>query len=117
MVTPHHIPSYREPLPEPRFAYSVQNVTFSNVTCLSERPIGIVATGSLTRNIQLKDMIIQIVPEERPSLKGNVIDLAPGPVNYEIPHQGIGIVYKNTTLQIINVVNGTGTPVEVVEIQ
>lgn len=116
MVTPHHITSYREPLPEPRFDYSMRNVTFTNITCLSERPVGIVASEPLTCNIQLKDMIIQLVPEERPSLKGNVIDLAPGPENYKIPRQGIGIVYKNAFLQVVNVVDGVGEPVELVEI-
>ena len=116
MVTPHHIPSYREPLPEPRFATSVKNVSFSNITCLAERPVGIVASELLIQNVQLKDMMIELVPEIRPSLKGNVIDLAPGPENYQIPHRGVGIVYKNASLHVEHVVDGAGKAVEIIEI-
>jgi hypothetical protein len=116
MVTPHHSKSYREALPEPRFEPCIKNVSFSNVTCISERPIGIVASEPLVKNIQFKDVIIEIIPETRPSLKGNVIDLAPGPENYPIPHSGVGIAYKNARLQIENVTDAEGNPVEIIEI-
>jgi hypothetical protein len=116
MVTPHHIPSYREPQPVPRFETGVKNVTFSGIVCLSERPVGIVASEPVIKNVLLKELVIEIVPEERPSLKGNVIDLAPGPENYTIPHPGIGIVYKNTHLQVDHVVDGEGQPVVMLEI-
>jgi hypothetical protein len=115
MVTPHHIPAYREPLPDPRFSTCIKNVTFSNVTCLSERPIGIVASAELIQNVQFKDMILETVPEIRPSLKGNVIDLAPGPINYKIPRAGIGIVYKNVRFQVEHVSDEKGGPVEIIE--
>jgi hypothetical protein len=114
MVTPHHIGAYREPLPEPRFEVDVKNVSFSNITCLVERPIGIVASKPLIKNVKLKDVTITHVPEMRPSLKGNVIDLAPGPENYKIPRSGIGIVYQNAQLQLENITDSSGNPVEIV---
>ncbi len=116
MVTPHHIPSYRDPQPEPRFEYSLQNVTFSGLTCLSPRPIAVVASEPLVKNIQFKDISIEFVPDERPSLKGDVIDLAPGPRNYTLPHDRVGIAYKNAEIRIDNVTDGSGKPVRVVEI-
>ena len=123
MVTPHHISGYRDPLPAPRFDAGIRNVVFSNLTCLSERPIGIVASeaagaaAALIQNVQLKDLTIQITPEERPSLKGNVIDLAPGPQNYAIPRPGIGIVYRNAALRLENILDHNGRPVEILEIE
>lgn len=116
MVTPHHIASYREPLPEPRFDAGIKDVSFSNLICIAERPIGIVASEPLIENVRLKDIVVEIVPEIRPSLKGNVIDLAPGPVNYEIPRDGIGVVYRNAHVAIENVTDQAGNPVEAVEI-
>lgn len=115
MATPQHIARYRDPLPEPRFDTSIRNVTFSHLTCVSERPVGIVADGPLIQNVQIRDAVIQIVPEIRPSLKGNVIDLAPGPENYQIPRSGVGVFYKNAQLQLRNVVDHQGNPVEMVE--
>jgi len=117
MATPHHIARYREPLPASRFDTSIRNVSFTNITCISERPVGIVADRPLIKNVQLRDMVIQIVPEERPSLKGNVIDLAPGPENYKIPRSGVGVFYKNAQLQLRNVVNADGTPAGMVEMR
>ncbi len=116
MVTPQHIPAYREPLPEPRFETSVRNVSFTHLTCRSERPIGVVASQPLIQNVQFKDVVVEIVPEARPSLKGNVIDLAPGPENYPIPWPGIGIAWKNAQLRVENVTDSAGQPVEMVEI-
>jgi hypothetical protein len=116
MVTPHHIPSYRDPLPPPRFDASIRNVTFTGLTCLSPRPIGIVASEPLVKNVQLKDITIDFIPDHRPSLKGHVFDLAPGPLNYELPQDRIGIAYKNAEIRIENVTDGFGNPVEVVEI-
>jgi hypothetical protein len=58
----------------------------------------------------------EIIPEIRPSLKRNVIDLAPGPENYAIPRPGVGIAYKNAHLQAANVTDPDGKPVEAVEI-
>jgi hypothetical protein len=116
MVIPHHIPTYRDAQPAARFQQSVRNVTFSNTTCLAERSVGILASEPLVENLQIKDMVIQILPEERPSLKGNVIDLAPGPQNAPIPRPGIGIVYRNASFRIENVVDDQGKPVEVVAI-
>ena len=116
MVTPHHLEAYRDPLPEPRFDICIKNVFFSGITCISERPIGIVASEPLIQNIQLKDMVIEVIPEIRPSLKGNVIDLAPGSENYSIPQDGIGIVYKNAQPQLENVTDQMGNPVKSLEI-
>ena len=116
MATPHHIDSYREPMPEPRFDSCVRNVSFSNVSCIAERPIGIVASERLIENVQLKDVTVEIVPESRPSLKGNVIDLAPGPENLEVPHSGVGVLHKNAELQIENVTDAAGNPADIVEI-
>jgi hypothetical protein len=116
MVTPHHISRYREPLPAPRFDTCIRNVSFSGITCIAERPIGIVASEPLIKNVQLKDVTIEIVPEERPSLKGNVIDLAPGPENYAIPREGVGVVHKNAHLHIERVTNPDGEPVEIIDI-
>jgi len=114
MVSPQHIERYREPLPDPRFDLAVRNVHFTNVSCHAERPIGVVATEPLTRNIQFRDVIIEIVPEERPSLKGNAIDLAPGPENYEIPKAGIGMVCVNSEPVLDNVTDADGTPIETI---
>jgi len=116
MATPHHIPSYRDPLPAPRFDASVRNVTFSNLICLAERPVGIIASEPLVRNVRFADIVIEIVPEVRPSLKGNVIDLAPGLENYQIPPGRIGIVYRNAQLQWENISDPSGNPVEILEI-
>lgn len=116
MVTPHHISSYREPQPAPRFDTSIKNVAFSNLICRAERPIGIVASAPLIKNVQLKDITIEIVPEIRPSLKGNVIDLAPGPENYQIPHSGVGVLYKKAHLQIDQVTDPEGNGVEILDI-
>lgn len=113
MVTPHHIERYRDPLPEPRFDCCVQNVVFSNVTCRGERPIGVVATEPLLRNVQFRDCIMEMVPEEKPSLKGNVIDLAPGPENYPIPEGNRDIVCENADLLLDNVTDEKGDPVGV----
>jgi hypothetical protein len=116
MVTPHHIPSYRDPLPPPRFDAGIRNVTFSDLTCLSPRPIGIVASELLVKNVQLKDITIDFIPEPRPSLKGNVFDLAPGSQNYALPHERVAIAYKNAEIRLENVVGMDGQPVDVVEI-
>ena len=117
MVTPHHIPYYRDPLPAPRANAGVRNVTFSNLICRAERPIGIVASEALIQNVTLRDITIELVPEIRPSLKGNVIDLAPGPENYAVPRAGIGVVYRNAELRCENVCDARGQPIEILEIQ
>jgi hypothetical protein len=111
MVTPQHIAAYRDPLPELRFSVSVKNIAFSNITCIAERPIGIVASEPILRNIQLRDICIEIIQEARPSLKGNIIDVAPGPQNYEFPPGEFGMVYKNAQLYLENVTNESGAPV------
>ncbi|MFP4380139.1 MAG: glycoside hydrolase family 28 protein [Candidatus Sumerlaeia bacterium] len=116
MVTPHHIERYREPLPEPRFDCSMRNISFSGLTCLSKRPIGVVASEPLVEHVEFKDITIEITPEERPSLKGNVIDLAPGPENYEITEAGVGIVHRNAQPRVDNVINEKGEAVKVLEI-
>lgn len=116
MVTPHHIPSYRDPLPAPRASAGIRNVSFTHLTCRAERPIGIVASEPFIRQVTLQDVTIDLVPEDRPSLKGNVIDLAPGPENYAIPREGIGVVYRNALLRLENVTDGSGNPVEILEI-
>jgi hypothetical protein len=115
MVTPHHISHYREALPAPRFEHGVKNMAFSNIICRSERPIGIVASEPILRNVRLQDVSIEIIPEDRPSLKGNVIDLAPGPENYAIPRSGIGVAYRNVELFLENVTDSFGRPVEHVD--
>ncbi|MCU0522381.1 MAG: glycosyl hydrolase family 28 protein [Anaerolineae bacterium] len=116
MVTPHHIAAYRDPLPEPRFDVGIRNVSFSHITCRAERPIGIVASKPLIEGVRLSDVTVDIVPEVRPSLKGNVLDLAPGPENYAIPRAGIGIVHRNAHLHLQDVTDGSGNPVEALEI-
>jgi polygalacturonase len=52
MVTPHHISSYRDPLPEPRFDTCIRNVTFSNITCVAERPI---ASSPVNRSCRISN--------------------------------------------------------------
>lgn len=84
MATPHHIDWYRDPMPDRRFSTSVRCVSFSGVTCRGERPPAFVASEPITENIQMRGCIIEILPEEKPSLKGNVIDLAPGPANFDL---------------------------------
>ena len=61
-------------------------------------------------------MTIDLVPEDKPSLKGNVIDLAPGPENYEVVGEDVGIVHKNAQIHFVNVTDGDGNSVEIVEI-
>ena len=47
-------------------------------------------------------------------LEGNVIDLAPGPENYEIREPGVAVVSKNAHLRMTNVTDGDGEPSKVV---
>ncbi len=115
MAIPHHIKRYRDPLPAPEHEISVRNVVFSNVTCRGERPIGVVASEAVTRNIRFQDCIMEIVPEEKPSLKGNVIDLAPGPENFRIPEGTRDIVCRNVDLSLDHVTDENGNEIGVRE--
>lgn len=117
MVTPHHYSHYRDPMPEPRFEKSIRNISFTGITCISQRPIGVVASEPLIENVRFKDCTIEFTEEQQPSLKGSVIDLAPGPVNYEISKPNIGIVYKNAELNIEQVTTSDRTPVLIEEIR
>jgi hypothetical protein len=54
--------------------------------------------------------MIQLVPEERPSLKGNVIDLAPGPENYSIPAAASASPTNKRPPHIDHVIGPEGTP-------
>jgi len=113
MVSPQHLSHFRDPEPETRFDASMRNISFSNVTCRSPRPIGIVSTmeGGI-RNVQLDNVVVEIIPDEMPSLKGNVIDLAPGPKNLSIPAR-VGIAVRNAAVRTSNVVDPNGDAVEV----
>lgn len=111
MATPHHMPQYRDPQPADRFEVSVSNITFSNITCRAERPIGLIATHPIVQDIQLRDCTMEIVPEEKAALKGNVIDLAPGPENLEIPDGCGDIICRNVEPSLVGVTDGKGAPI------
>ncbi|MGF1452746.1 MAG: glycoside hydrolase family 28 protein [Opitutales bacterium] len=113
MVTPHHLAQNRDPQPADRFEPCVRNITFSSVVCRGERPVGMVAEGpGLTENLQLVNCTVEIVPEERPSLKGNTIDLAPGPQNLEIPDARARVINRHADLRLCNVTNERGEAIE-----
>lgn len=114
MATPQHIARYRDPMPEPRFDIGVRNIFFSQLICRAERPLAVIASEPLTRNIHFRDIQMEIVPEDRPSIKGNVIDLAPGPEHYQIPGEGIGMVFRNANPTVDQVTNEAGEPVVIV---
>ncbi|NRA37571.1 MAG: right-handed parallel beta-helix repeat-containing protein [Planctomycetes bacterium] len=112
MVTPHDIEWYRDDMPADRFDVSVRNIEFSGVTCLCERPVAFVANDDLCRNVRLVDSVVHIVAEEKPSLKGNVVDLAPGPENFQITEENIGVVSQNVQVEIRNVTDADGLAVK-----
>jgi len=64
------------------------------------------------RNVQLDNVVVEIIPDEMPSLKGNVIDLAPGPKNLTMPAR-VGIAVRNAAVRTSNVVDPNGDAVEV----
>jgi hypothetical protein len=115
MATPHHISRYREPQPADRFDYSIRNLDISGIICRAERPIAVVASEpDLCSNIRISDSTIEIVPEEKPSLMGNVIDLSPGEEHFQIPSNDIGVVTRNATVAVNNVTDADGKPVNVI---
>jgi polygalacturonase len=97
MVTPHHLDTpYRDPKPDDRFAVSVKNISFSHIICRGERPPAFIASEKgLVQNIRINEMHIDIVDEELTSLKGNVIDLAPGQENFPLPGLAKSIIAHN----------------------
>jgi hypothetical protein len=116
MASPQHLSHFRDPEPPQRFQESIRNVSFSNITCRSPRPVAVVSTeASRILSVQFDNVIIEHIPDELPSLKGNVIDLAPGPQNLEMPDREIGLVIKNAAVRVSNAVKPNGTPVEIYE--
>ncbi len=114
MATPHHIERYRDPLPDPRFDMAMRHLFFSQITCRGERPVAVVASEPMVQNLHLRDMMIEIVPEEKPSLKGNAIDLAPGPENYFIPRPNVGLYCRNARPVVERVMDAHGEPVDAI---
>jgi hypothetical protein len=110
MVTPHHMARYRDPMPPPRHPVCLRKVVFSHLICRGERPVCMVADEPVTENIRMEEVIIEIVPEEKPSLKGNVIDLAPGPINYPIPASAPEVVIRNVDLHLQGISGSAGAP-------
>ena len=116
MVTPHHIDWYRDPQPEDRFDCCLKNVTFSGITCLAERPIAIIADeAGLCKNVRITDTVVDLVPEEKPSLMGNVIDLSPGEVHYKITRNDIGLVSRNAPVLVERMTNAAGKEVKIIQ--
>lgn len=113
MATPHHIERYRDPLPEPRFDTCVRNVEFAGMTCRAERPIAVVASEPLIEDVRLRGITVEIVPEELPSLMGDVIDLSPGVEHFAIPADGAGVVTRQCTVDAIDVRDAHGAPVHI----
>lgn len=115
MATPHHIERYREPQPADRFKYSIRNVDISGIICRAERPIAVVASeADLCSNIRVSNSTVEIVPEEKPSLMGNVIDLSPGEEHFQIPSTDIGIVTRNAKVTVSNVTDADGNSVNII---
>lgn len=110
MVTPHHISAYRDPQPPDRFDLGIRNVVFSHLTCRSERTIAVVASEPLIEGVRFHEVILETVAEEKPSLKGNVIDLAPGPENYAVP-PGTAVYTRNARVVLDGVFDGKGNRV------
>ncbi len=112
MTTPHHIDWYRDPMPEPRFEASVANVEFSGLVCTAERPVAVIAeTPGLIENLRLRNSTIELVSETLPSLKGHVIDLAPGPENLVLTDEKASIATRNAEVTLDNVTRANGEPV------
>lgn len=116
MATPHHIDWYRDPQPEDRFDVCVDNMRFDGLTCRAERPVAVVASeDGLCRGIHLHNSTITIVDEEKPSLMGNVVDLSPGEMHFEIDNKQVGLAVAKATVEVKDVVNETGQPITVLE--
>lgn len=108
MATPHHLADYRDPLPEKRFETAIRDVRFNQITFIGERPVAVVAEGPAVENVRISNSTVRIVPEELPSLKGHVIDLAPGPENLTVKTAGCGLVTRGAVVQLNGVTDASG---------
>ncbi len=117
MATPHHHDGYRDPKPATRFDMAFRNINVSGTLCRSPRPVTVVASDArLVRNVEMKDLTIQVIPDELPSLKGNAVDLAPGPENLLVPEGRSGIFTKNAPVRVTNVVDEEGRTLDRIEL-
>lgn len=110
MVTPHHLGAYRDPQPAERFEVGIRNVSFSHLSCRAERSLAVVATRRLIEGVRFHEVVLDLVPEQKPSLKGPVIDLAPGPENLRVPPGARGVVCRNAGVSVDGLSDGAGTP-------
>jgi hypothetical protein len=116
MVTPHHISTYRDPQPANRFEVGISNISFSHISCRCEHTVAVVANERLIEGVRFHQMVIEVMPEEKPSLKGHVIDLAPGPVNIQVPLGPPTIFCRNAQVSLNAVTDSKGQVVGISEI-
>jgi hypothetical protein len=79
----HHIPE--EQRPSRSRDINIQNITLTGITCLTENALGIIGRKHNIDMITLKDFYIKRKDSDNLCLKGDVFDVSPSRLTYEVP--------------------------------
>lgn len=88
MATYHHNPYSTQPIPNHDFPVNIRNVSFSNLQCTVENALAIIGEDDNIADIRLINLAVALKPSENKAVKGNRIDLSPGPQEAALPDDG-----------------------------
>ena len=88
MATYHHNPYSTRSVPDHNFAVNIRNISFTNIHCTAENALAIIGEDDNIADISLLNLSISLKTSVNKIVKGNRIDLSPGPQEAFLPDDG-----------------------------
>ncbi len=86
MANRHDNPKYFDASPSPRFQVGIRHIRIQNVACTGENAIAVIGENQSVRDVSMRHFSFRLTKSVNLSLKGRMIDLAPGIQNAFFPN-------------------------------